>query len=381
MAASNQPSDDRAFVKRATEATIQIGLVVLLAYWCFRIFQPFFDTIVWGIIIAVAIHPLYRRLNSALGGRDKLAATGLTLLTLILLIVPTILLSETLFDAVKGLSTGLHEGTLHVPPPPEKVRSWPIMGERLYKTWNLASTNLQAALSGMVPQLKAFGSWFLGAVAGTGASILKFVLSIIIAGVLLAKAGQGHQAAQALGNRLAGQQGDELVDLAAETVRSVTQGILGVALIQSILGGLGCLVAGVPGAGLWALLILLLAVVQLPPLLILGPIIIYVFSTADTVTAVLFTIWSVLVGASDTFLKPLLLGRGVQVPMVVVFIGAIGGFITSGIIGLFVGATILTLGYKLFQAWLHEGDETAQEPGGSGPSPTGETPSELAETG
>ena len=378
MASSDQLSDDRAFVKRATEATIQIGLVVLLAYWCFHIFKPFFDTIVWGIIIAVAIHPLYRRLKSAIGGRDRLAATVLTLLTLVLLIVPTILLSETLFDAVKGLSTELHEGTLHVPPPPEKVRSWPIIGERLYKTWSLASTNLQAALSGMIPQIKAFGSWFLGAVAGTGASILKFVFSIIIAGVLLAKADQGHQAAQALGNRLAGQQGDELVDLAAATVRSVTQGILGVALIQSILAGLGCLVAGVPGAGLWALLILLLAVVQLPPLLILGPIIIYVFSTADTVTAVLFSIWSVFVGASDTFLKPILLGRGVQVPMVVVFIGAIGGFITSGIIGLFVGATILTLGYKLFQAWLQEGDETAQEPGESNTSPARETSSESA---
>jgi predicted PurR-regulated permease PerM len=380
MASSNQPSEDRAFVKRATEASIQIGLVVLLAYWCFQIFQPFFDTIVWGIIIAVATHPLYRRLKSALGGHGKLAATVITLLALVLLIVPIVILSETLFDSAHVLSTELHERTLHVPPPSEKVRSWPIIGEHLYKTWSLASTNLEAALSGMAPQLRAFGSWFLGAAAGTGASILKFLFSIIIAGVLLAKAGQGHQAAQALGNRLAGQRGDELVDLAGATVRSVTQGILGVALIQSILAGLGCLVAGVPGAGLWALLILLLAVVQLPPLMILGPIIIYVFSTADTATAVLFTIWSVFVGASDTFLKPIFLGRGVQVPMVVIFIGAIGGFITSGIIGLFIGATILALGYRLFLAWLQEGDETAQEPGGSGPPPAGETSSELAET-
>jgi predicted PurR-regulated permease PerM len=219
----------------------------------------------------------------------------------------------------------------------------------------------------MAPHLKEFGAWLLTRAAGTGAGILKFVISIIIAGVLLAQAGQGHRTAHALAARVAGQRGGELVDLAVATVRSVTQGILGVALIQSILSGLGCLVAGVPGAGLWALLVLLLAIVQLPSLLVLGPIIIYVFSTASTVTAVLFMVWSLLVGLSDNFLKPILLGRGVQVPMVVIFIGAIGGFITSGIIGLFVGATILTLGYKLFLAWLQDGDETPDEPGTSEP--------------
>ncbi len=143
-------------------------------------------------------------------------------------------------------------------------------------------------------------------------------------------------------------------------MRSVAQGILGVTLIQSILGGLGCLVVGVPGAGLWALLILLVAVVQLPPLLVLGPIIVYVFSTSSTVPAVLFAIWSVLVSISDPFLKSLLLGRGVDVPMLIIFIGAIGGFITSGIIGLFVGAIVFTAGYKLFLRWLSE--ETQPEP-------------------
>lgn len=361
MTSSDRLSNDRAFLTRATEATIRVGLVVLLAYWCFHIFQPFFQTIVWGIIIAVAIHPVYLRLKDSLGGRGKLAATLITLLAFVLLIVPILLLSGTVFDAAQMLSTGLRDGSLHVPPPPEKVNSWPIVGQHLYGTWSLASTNLEAALSKMAPHLKGLGAWLLGSAAGTGASILKFVISIIIAGVLLAQADKGHHAAQALAARLAGQKGGELVGLAAATVRSVTQGILGVALIQSILSGLGCLVAGVPGAGLWALLVLLLAIVQLPSLLVLGPIIIYVFSMADTVTAVLFMVWSLLVGLSDNFLKPILLGRGVEVPMVVVFIGAIGGFITSGIIGLFVGATILTLGYKLFLAWLRDEGGPSEE--------------------
>lgn len=155
------------------------------------------------------------------------------------------------------------------------------------------------------------------------------------------------------------------VELAVATVRSVTLGILGVALIQTLLASLGFLLVGVPGAGLWALLVLILAIIQLPTIIILGPIIIYVFTTSSTIVAVLFAIWSILVGISDAFLKPLLMGRGVDVPMLVVFIGAIGGFMTSGIIGLFVGAIILALGYKLFSLWLDPDAQPDKEPSSS----------------
>ena len=214
----------------------------------------------------------------------------------------------------------------------------------------------------MTPQLKKFGIPLLSTAAGAGVGILKFVISIIIAGVLLANAAGGGQAARAIATRLTGERGTKSVELAVATVRSVTLGILGVALIQTFLAGLGLLVVGVPGAGLWALLVLILAVVQLPTILILGPIIVYVFSTSSTVTAVVFAIWSVLVGISDAFLKPLLMGRGVDVPMLVIFIGAIGGFMTSGIIGLFVGAIIFALGYKLFLLWLNEDTQPEGEP-------------------
>jgi predicted PurR-regulated permease PerM len=202
----------------------------------------------------------------------------------------------------------------------------------------------------------------LSAAAGVGAGILKFVVSIIIAGVLLANDAGGGQAARAIATRLTAERGNESVELAAATVRSVTLGILGVALIQTLLASLGFLLVGVPGAGLWALFVLILAVVQLPTILVLGPIIVYVFSTSSTATAVVFAIWSLLVGMSDAFLKPLLMGRGVDVPMLVIFIGAIGGFVTSGIIGLFVGAVILALGYKLFLAWLKEDTQPQGEP-------------------
>ena len=166
---------------------------------------------------------------------------------------------------------------------------------------------------------------------------------------------------KALARRLMGNRGEEFTMLASKTVRSVAQGVLGVALIQSLLAGVGLLAAGVPGAGLWALIVLLLAIVQLPPILILAPIILYVFSVSSTTVAVIFMIWSILVSMSDAFLKPLLLGRGVEVPMLIILIGAIGGMIHSGIIGLFVGAVVLALGYELFRAWLEEGKQVTEE--------------------
>ncbi len=353
MNTSSQPSNDKLFVARALEATIHIGVVVLLLYWCFKIGQPFIQIIVWGIIIAVAIHPGYHRLKSALNGRGRLAATLITLFALIVLLVPATMLSESLIDTVQAYSAQIEAGTLKVPPPSENIRSWPVIGEPLYKFWSLASNNLGAALSKITPQLKKFGIPLLSAAAGAGIGILKFVVSIIIAGVLLANDAGGGQVARAIATRLAGEKGTESVELAVATVRSVTLGILGVALIQTLLASFGFLLVGVPGAGLWALLVLILAVVQLPTILVLGPIIVYVFSTSSTVIAVVFAIWSILVGISDAFLKPLLMGRGVDVPMLVIFIGAIGGFMTSGIIGLFVGAIIFSLGYKLFILWLN----------------------------
>jgi predicted PurR-regulated permease PerM len=352
MNPSNQSSDEKLFVARALEATIHVGLVVLILFWCFQIGRPFFGIIVWGIIIAVAIHPAYNRLKSALGGRGRLAATLITLLALIILLVPTYMLSGSLIETARTYSAHLDAGTLNVPPPSESVRSWPVIGEPLYGFWGEASDNLGAALNKITPQLKKIGIPLLSAAAGAGVGILKFVVSIIIAGVLLANDAGGGRAARAIAARLAGERGSQAVELAVATVRSVTLGILGVAMIQALLASLGLLVVGVPGAGLWALLVLILAIVQLPTILVLGPIIIYVFSTSTTVTAVVFAIWSILVGISDAFLKPLLMGRGVDVPMLVIFIGAIGGFMTAGIIGLFVGAIILALGYKLFLIWL-----------------------------
>jgi predicted PurR-regulated permease PerM len=184
---------------------------------------------------------------------------------------------------------------------------------------------------------------------------LHFVVAIIIAGILLANSSGGNRTAHAITQRLADEKGADFADLAEATVRSVANGILGVAaLIQSLLAGLGFMVAGVPAAGLWALLCLILSLAQIGIAPVLIPIIIYLFYTADTFTAVAFLIWIIPLTLIDNILKPILLGRGVKTPMVVIFIGAIGGLLSSGVIGLFIGAVILSLGYDLFLFWLED---------------------------
>lgn len=336
------------------ETPIRIGLVALLIAWCFQIVRPFIVPFVWGIIIAVTVHAGYRRLEAALGNRRTIAATLFTLLMLILLIGPTVMLAGTLVESAQGFAADLIDGTLSIPAPPVSVGSWPIIGEPLERFWRLASVNLAAALGEIRPQIAAFGRWLVAMVAELGLDILQFVLAIIIAGVFLANAQGGGQTARAIATRLAGERGADHAELGQATVRSVARGILGVALIQSLLAGVGFLAAGVPAAGLLALVCLLLAVAQIGPAVVLIGTVIYVFSTADTFTAVLFLIWSIFVGVIDNVLKPVLLGRGVRVPMVVIFVGAIGGFLASGIIGLFVGAVVLALSFTLFKAWLEE---------------------------
>jgi len=361
-------SEDRSFLNRAVEASIRIGLIGLLVFWCFQVVRPFIEPIVWGIILVFLSQPAYLWLTRVLGGRQRLAAALLVVSALLVLLVPSVLLTTSIIESGTELAGKLEAGDVKIPPPPATVADWPIVGEPVHRFWAQASRNLETALGMVKPQLKAVGSWILSTGVATGFGILMFALSIGIAGVLHAQGDRAAGAVRGLARRLAPEHGDELVNLTRATVQSVTRGILGVAFIQGFLAGVGLLVADVPAAGLWALLVLLLAVVQIPTVLVLLPIILYVFSTSTTGVAVLFAIWSLAVGLSDNVLKPMLLGRGVDVPMAVVFMGAIGGFILNGIIGLFVGPVLLAVGYTLFEAWLRE--VPAKASGAAGVAPT-----------
>jgi len=351
---------DRTRLDLALEASIHVGLAILLATACLLILRPFVPLLTWGIIIAVSAYPSFRKLQAKLRGRGVLTAVLFTLALLALLIVPVILLAGTLAEGVQTLETDFRDGKLLIPPPPASVENWPIIGPSVNSVWGLASRDLLEALKSIGPQIKTFVPGLFAASAAIGFTVLQFALSILVAGALLANAEAAYKVTSSLAKRLFGKHGPDFQQLIGATIRSVTTGILGVAFIQSVLAGLGFLAVGLPGAGLWAIVFLIAAVLQVG-IVVLIPAVVYVFAVSTITKAVIFLIWCVIVALIDNVLKPLLLGRGVAVPIVVVFLGAIGGFVALGLIGLFVGAIVLSVGYKLFLAWINEGSLTNQE--------------------
>ncbi len=360
MATLQQIGYDRNKLNLALETSIYIGLATLLAAACLLILLPFIPFLTWGIIIAVAVYPTFRKVQSVFGGREVWPAVLCTLVLLAVLIIPAILLAESLVQGVRVVGHHLKEGTAVIPPPPPSIDTWPIIGAPLKRVWGLASQDLTEALRALAPQIKAALPGLLSASAGIGLTILQLLLAIVLSGALLANAEAADKLTSSLMNRLFGDKGFEFQQLVGSTIRSVTFGILGVAIIQSIFAALGFMVVGLPAVGLWAVIFAFAAVVQ-AGVLVLVPAVIYVFATAGTTKAVVFLVWCIIVGLMDNVLKPLLLGRGVAVPVLVVFLGAIGGFVAMGVIGLFVGAIVLSVGYKLFLAWLRGNAVATQE--------------------
>ncbi len=336
----------------AIETAIRLGFLFLLLAWCFQIIYPFAGVIMWGVILALATAPLYDTLNSKFGNRPKLASFIIIIFGLSIIMIPSWLFLDSMITGVKEINQRLNDGTLTIPPPSDNVAEWPVIGDKMYDIWLLTSSNLQGALIKYNDQIKGIVSGLLEGVLSIGGSILQFMLATIIAGILLATAGTDNVARKFF-TKLVGVRGNEFADVTVKIVRNVTKGVLGVALIQSVLVGLGFLLAGVPYAGLWALLVMVLAILQLPPLLVILPVVLYLFSTVNVLPASLWTIYLMLAGASDNLLKPILLGKGAPVPMLVIFLGVIGGFMLSGFVGLFTGAIVISLGYKLFLSWLN----------------------------
>jgi len=347
---------DRNFQKNAMASFIQIAAVVILVFWCLEIVAPFISIVLWGAIIAVALFPLHMKLCGKLGGREKLSSTIFVLLGLAILLVPAYILTDSSVAALKTVGAQLHEGAVEISPPDPSVAEWPLIGEKLYAVWSGAADNMEATINKFSDQLRELGGAVVKLAGSMAVGVLQFVLSIIIAGVFLVGAEGSYRMSQTFASSLAGERGKGLTDLAVETIRSVAKGVLGVAIIQALLSAIGLVVMGIPAAGIWTFIILMLAIMQLPPVLIMGPIAVWVFSTADTVPATIFAIYAIIVSGSDSFLKPLFLGRGMETPMLVILLGAIGGMILSGIVGLFIGAVVLAFGYEILKAWM-ETDE------------------------
>jgi predicted PurR-regulated permease PerM len=355
------PVTQRGTSKELLDVLIRAGLVAVLAVFCYRIFVPFLDLMVWAVILAVTLYPLQVRLRRALPEKDGLIATLIILVAFCVIIVPTYFLGVALAESIEHAMVIFKSGSFHIPPPADSVSSWPLIGQSVYDIWQQATTDLSGLAHRFAPQLKGASIAALGTVTGLGAALLIFFGALIVAGIFMAYGEDGHRSAVQIASRISGREnGPQIADLCTATIRAVAQGVVGIAFIQMALIGVGFIVKGIPGAGLLALAVLLIGIMQLPATLITVPVIVFVVVTEGfNASTVIFSVYVFVAGLADNVLKPLLLGRGVAVPMPVVLIGALGGMVTGGVIGLFIGPVMFAVGYQLFWRWVK--DQPASE--------------------
>ena len=346
---------------RLLDVLIRFGLCVALVALCYRVFAPFLTLMVWALILAVTLYPMHRSLVRKVGGKQWLAATILVVAGSVILVAPTALIMNSLGDSIREVAHGIQDNTLTVRAPKESVKTWPVIGETVYTAWSKAHTDLHALVHSMQPKIGDLARKGLGLVASIGGGLLLFLASFIIAGIIMAFGESGAQASRNIFIRIAGKRrGESLTTLSTATIRAVAQGVIGVAFIQAIIIGIALLVAGVPWAGVLAIITMVLGIAQIPAFIVTVPAIIYIWSSGDYSTgmATTHTVILLIAGLADNVLKPLMLGRGVDAPMPVILFGALGGMASAGIIGMFVGATLLALGYRIFMEWVHSGVES-----------------------
>lgn len=349
-------SDPRS-MPALTDTLIRVGIIAVLVYLCAQVFAPFLGLMLWALILAIALYPLHLKLTGKLGGKSSRSATLIVVLGLLLIGGPTVMLGESFASHLHKVYTSYESGNIHIGAPDQKVREWPLVGEKIYTAWNSAAENLPQFVESTQPQLKAISKKVLQIATSTAGGVLAFLVSLIIAGIIMAYGASGHAAMREIYERFAGpDRGPRLQILSVATVRSVATGVIGVAFIQALLLGLGFVFAGIPAAGLLALLVMVLGIVQMPALVVSLPAIAYLWMGGDasTTSNVIVTIYLLVAGMADNVLKPILLGRGVDVPMPIILLGALGGMATSGIIGLFIGAILLAVGYQIFMEWVKQ---------------------------
>jgi predicted PurR-regulated permease PerM len=346
------------------DAIIQVACLVLLAGWTFYLVEPFVAVIAWSLILAVVLYPLFDLIVTRLRLNQMLAALLVTCISIAVLLGPATWLGVSLVGTLRELAMRLGSGGLALPAPPASVKDWPLIGDGVYQLWLLASTNMEAALAQVGPQLEPFSGKLLGFAGNAGIGMIEFLSGVLISGILLVPGPSMVDTAKKVARRLAARRGDEFVDMSMAAIRGLARGVIGIAILQALLVGIGFIVAGVPAPGLLSFLVLLLAIVQIGAFVVLVPLMAWSWFAFDTTTFVLFWAYMLPVGACDNFLRPFVMGHGLKTPAAIIFIGLIGGIIVHGVIGLFVGPIVLAISWELVQAWIKDETPISIEPQG-----------------
>lgn len=364
--ADRDPSSSEQVTANWIELAIRLSVLALLLYLALNLIRPFLTIAIWSVVLTVALYPVYEWMVDRLGGWRRLAAALLTLLSLLIVIGPATWLVLSLIDSIKTLSEHVDLAALTLPPPPDAVKSWPLVGDHVYRFWTLASSNLQAALAEVAPHLKPIGSSLLKVATNAGTGAAMFLVAIVIAGFLYSPAPSLAVAVRRFARRLSSERGEDFVRLAGATIRAVSRGVIGISALQAFLAGLGLMVAGIPGASLITSAVLILGIIQIGPSIVLIPVIIWAWTAMETTSALLFTAYMIPVNLMDNALRPLVMGRGLQTPTLVILIGVIGGTISYGITGLFLGPIILAVIWELLVVWIRESETPETTLAGAG---------------
>jgi predicted PurR-regulated permease PerM len=341
---------DPAFV----DAMIQVAGLVLLAGWTFVLVEPFLAVIAWSLILAIVLYPLFDFFTTRLRMNRVLAALLVTCISLGVLLGPATWLGVSLVGTLRALAEQLGSGGLVLPAPPDSVKHWPLIGDGVYQLWSLASTNMEDALARIGPQLEPFSGALLGFAGNAGIGMLEFLSGVLISGILLLPGPAIVDGAKTIARRVATRRGDELVDMSMTAIRGLARGVIGIAILQALLVGVGFIAAGVPAPGLLSFLVLIFAIVQVGAFVVLVPVTLWGWFVFDTTTFILFTAYMLPVGACDNVLRPFAMGHGLKTPAAIVFIGLIGGILVHGVIGVFIGPIVLAIAWELVQAWIKE---------------------------
>ena len=342
--------------KNAINTYIKIIVLSILIVWSFFIVKTFILLMIWSIIVAVALYPFYKKVTNVFNGKKKgLLSTLFIVILLALIIMPAFNVTESIVDTSKEIYHNFDNGTLKIPPPNDSVKEWPLVGKKLYGVWSNASSDIESFIKSNPDEVKSSLGWFFDSFKGLMSAVLLSLVALILAGVFMSSAEEGYKTGVKFMDKLMVGKGKDLMEMCTNTIRSVVKGILLVAVIQGVLAYFGFALIGLSSmAGILSIVVIFAAIIQIPVSLVMIPIIIYVFSFAETTPAIIFAIYMMVVALLDNVLKPMLLAKGLQTPMIIILMGAIGGMIFQGILGLFIGPVVLAIVHNLYTAWVND---------------------------
>jgi predicted PurR-regulated permease PerM len=337
-----------------TRNTLAIIFLVGLMVACFMVVRPFLSAIIWAAMIVIATWPLFIKLQIRLGGRRWLAITIMVLVMLLVLIVPICFAVLTVLDKTDEIVNWVKSAsTMKIPEPPAWLAKIPAVGATLQEHWvRLASISPQELSKMIAPHATKGVGWFAGMAGNFGMLLLNFLLSVAISAILYCHGEMVARGIKSFARRLAGEQGEEVVVLSGKAIRGVALGIVVTALVQSLLGGIGLYVAGIPAATLLTAVMFLLCVMQIGAGLVMVPVTIWLYWSGNPMAGTIFLVWTVVVCGMDNFLRPILIRKGADLPLLLILTGVIGGLISFGLLGLFIGPVILAVAFTLVRAWV-----------------------------